>query len=82
MAHFSSRWMKQNKNLTLLDKKNIAATLIQTTWKKHRLLIEQDIREFKNKITNEMLKSKICFICKKNKVFYLFQRIECNNYLK
>ena len=34
MAHFSSLWMKQNKNLTLLDKKNIAATLIQTTLKK------------------------------------------------
>ena len=80
MAHFSSRWMKQNKNLTLLDKKNIAATLIQTTWKKHRLLIEQDIREFKNKITNEMLKSKICFICKKNKVFYLCKDCLNNHY--
>ena len=49
MAHFSSRWMKQNKNLTLLDKKSIAATLIQNTWKKHRLLVEQDIHEFKIK---------------------------------
>ena len=38
MAHFSSLWMKQNKNLTLLDKKNIAATLIQTTWKKTSII--------------------------------------------
>ena len=80
MAHFSSRWMKQNKNLTIMDKKNIAATLIQTTWKKHRLLIDQDIREYKNKITNEILKSKICFICKKNKVFFLCKDCSNNHY--
>ena len=80
MAHFSSHWMKDNKNLTTLDKKNIAATLIQTTWKRHRLLIEQEIREFKNKISNEMLRSKICFICKKNKVFYLCKDCENNHY--
>ena len=80
MAHFSSRWMKQNKNLTIIDKKNIAATLIQTTWKKHRLLIDQDIREYKNKITNEILKSKICFICKKNKVFFLCKDCSNNHY--
>ena len=80
MAHFSSRWMKDNKNLTSLDKKNIAATLIQTTWKRHRLLIEQEIREYKNKISNEMLKSKICFICKKNKVYYLCKDCDNNHY--
>ena len=80
MAHFSSRWMKQNKNLTIMDKKNIAATLIQATWKKHRLLIDQDIREYKNKITNEILKSKICFICKKNKVFFLCKDCSNNHY--
>ena len=80
MAHFSSRWLKQNKNLTILDKKNIAATFIQSTWKKHRLLVEQEIREYKNKITNEMLRSKICFICKKNKVYYLCKDCENNHY--
>ena len=80
MAHFSSRWMRQNKNLTFIDKQNIAATLIQTTWKKHRLLVEQEIREYKNKITNEILRSKICFICKKNKVFYLCKNCENNHY--
>ena len=80
MTHFSSRWMKDNKNLTSLDKKNIAATLIQTTWKRHRLLIEQEIREYKNKISNEMLKSKICFICKKNKVYYLCKDCDNNHY--
>ena len=80
MAHFSSRWLKQNKNLTVIDKKNIAATFIQSTWRKHRLLVEQEIREYKNKITNEMLRSKICFICKKNKVFYLCKDCENNHY--
>ena len=80
MANFSSHWMKQNHHLTINDKKNIAATLIQNMWKKHRLLLEQDIREFKNKITNEMLKSKICFICKKNKVYFLCKDCLNNHY--
>ena len=80
MANFSSHWMKQNHHLTINDKKNIAATLIQNIWKKHRLLLEQDIREFKNKITNEMLKSKICFICKKNKVYFLCKDCLNNHY--
>lgn len=69
MAQISSRWLKDNKKLTNRDRENIAASLIQITWKKHRQLIEQDIRDYKNKISQEMLKSKICFICKKNKVF-------------
>ena len=80
MAHFSSNWMKTNKRLSIIDRKNIAATFIQTTWKKHRLLVEQEIREFRNKITKEMLKSKICFICKKNKVFYLCKDCLNNHY--
>ena len=80
MANFSSHWMKNSKHLSIIDKKNIAATLIQTTWKKHRLLVEQEIREFRNKITNEMLKSKICFICKKNKVIYLCKDCLNNHY--
>ena len=80
MAQFSSRWMKNNKRLTNTDKRNIAATLIQVTWKKHRLLVEKDIRDYKNKINNEILKSKICFICKKNKVFYLCKNCQNNHY--
>ena len=80
MAQFSSRWIRNNKRLTNTDKKNIAATLIQITWKKHRLLVEKDIRDYKNKISNEILKSKICFICKKNKVFYLCKNCQNNHY--
>ena len=80
MAQFSSRWIRNNKRLTNTDKKNIAATLIQITWKKHRLLLEKDIRDYKNKISNEILKSKICFICKKNKVFYLCKNCQNNHY--
>ena len=80
MSQFSSRWIKNNKRLTNTDKENIAATLIQITWKKHRQLIEQDIRDYKNKITSELLRSKICFICKKNKVFYLCRDCENNHY--
>ena len=80
MSQFSSRWIKNNKRLTNTDKKNIAATLIQIAWKKHRALIDKDIRDFNNKLSNEMLKSKICFICKKNKVFYLCKNCENNHY--
>ena len=80
MAQFSSRWIKNNKRLTNTDKKNIAATLIQIAWKKHRALIDKDIRDFNYKLSNEMLKSKICFICKKNKVFYLCKNCENNHY--
>ena len=80
MAQFSSRWIKNNKRLTNTDRKNLAASLIQITWRKHRALVEQDIREFKNKMTKDMLKSKICFICKKNKVFYLCKNCENNHY--
>ena len=80
MAQFSSRWIKNNKRLTNIDRKNLAASLIQITWRKHRALVEQDIREFKNKMTKDMLKSKICFICKKNKVFYLCKNCENNHY--
>ena len=80
MAQFSSRWLKSNKRLTQTDKENIAATLIQITWKKHRALVEKDIRDYKNRLNNEILKSKICFICKKNKVFYLCRNCENNHY--
>ena len=80
MAQFSSRWLQNNKRLTNTDKRNIAASLIQITWKKHRLLIENDIKDYKNKISNDILKSKICFICKKNKVFYLCKDCENNHY--
>ena len=80
MAQFSSRWIRNNKRLTNTDKKNIAATFIQITWRKHRALIEQDIREYKNKMTKDMLKSKICFICKNNKVFCLCKNCENNHY--
>ena len=80
MAQFSSRWIRNNKRLTNTDKKNIAATFIQITWRKHRALIEQNIREFKNKMTKDMLKSKICFICKNNKVFCLCKDCENNHY--
>ena len=80
MAQFSSKWIKNNKRLTNADKKNIAATLIQMTWKKHRTLIAQDIRDFNNNLSNEILKSKICFICKKSKVFYLCKNCENNHY--
>ena len=80
MAQFSSRWLKSNTRLTRTDKENIAATLIQVTWKKHRALIEKDIRDYKNRINDEILKSKICFICKKNKVFYLCKNCENNHY--
>ena len=80
MAQFSSRWIRNNKRLTNTDKKNIAATFIQITWRKHRALIEQDIREYKNKMTEDMLKSKICFICKNNKVFCLCKNCENNHY--
>ena len=80
MAQFSSRWLKSNKRLTQTDKENIAATLIQITWKKHRALVEKDIRDYKNRLNNEILKSKICFICKKNKVFYLCKDCENNHY--
>jgi len=80
MAQISSRWLRDNKKLTNRDRENIAASLIQITWKKHRQLIEQDIRDYKNKISQEMLKSKICFICKKNKVFYLCKNCENNHY--
>ena len=80
MAQFSSRWIKNNKRLTNIDKENIAASLIQITWRKHRQLVEQDIRDYKNKISNELLRTKICFICKKNKVFYLCKNCENNHY--
>ena len=80
MAQFSSRWIKNSKRLTNTDKKHIAASLIQITWKKHRAFMEQDIFEFKNKMSRDMLKSKICFICKKNKVFYLCRDCENNHY--
>ena len=80
MAQISSKWLRNNKRLTNRDRENIAASLIQITWKKHRQLVEQDIRDYKNKVSNEMLRSKICFICKKNKVFYLCKNCENNHY--
>ena len=80
MAQFSTKWIRNNKRLTNTDRQNIAASLIQIAWRKHRALVEQDIREFKNKMSKDMLKSKICFICQKNKVFYLCKNCENNHY--
>ena len=78
MSHFSNRWLKDSKNVSVESKKNIAASLIQSTWKQHKLFLDQ--RKQNIEMSSEILKTRTCFICKKNKVYYLCTDCENNHY--
>ena len=77
-SQFSSRWLKDKKYISNENKKNISASLIQQKWKEHRkIMLERE-----NLLDEQLLRSKICFICKENKVEYLCKDCENNHYCK
>ena len=78
VTHFTSRWLKNKKFISNQIKQNVCATLIQVKWREY---IKQ-LTEKENVLDEQMLRTKICFICKKNKVEYLCKDCEDNHYCK
>ncbi len=78
VTHFTSRWLKDKKYLSNKNKKNLCATLIQVKWREYLKKKEEE----ENALDEQILRTKICFICKKNQVEYLCKDCEDNHYCK
>ena len=78
VTHFTSRWLKNKKFISNQIKQNVCATLIQVKWREYL----KQLTEKENVLDEQMLRTKICFICKKNKVEYLCKDCEDNHYCK
>ena len=77
-THFTSRWLKDKKYISNQNKQNLCATLIQQKWREHL----KNMLEKENVLDEKIIRTKICFICKKNKVEYLCKDCENNHYCK
>ena len=62
VTHFTSRWLKNKKFISNQIKQNVCATLIQVKWREYI----KRLTEKENVLDEKMLRTKICFICKKN----------------